>query len=56
LHRTEDTTILQVNNRYNSNSKIAEDKSSEKQKQEKTLENFNLVVDWFPSAMGCANL
>jgi hypothetical protein len=27
-------TIQQDNNRYNSNSKIAEDKSSEKQKQE----------------------
>lgn len=44
------------NNRYNSNSKIAEDKRSRKQKQEKTRENFNLVVDWFPSAMACANL
>jgi hypothetical protein len=49
-------TFQQVNNRYNSNSEIAEDKSRKKQNREKTLGNFNLVVDWFPFAMGCTNL
>lgn len=36
--------------------KLLKTRVAENKKQEKTHGNFNLVVDWFPSAMGCANL